>query len=500
MNNSILFLYAGDQQGAWGAISYPRPNHFYIMPGILYCAQILRDSPLFADYTIETRHVNRDVESIDDVCRQLCANEYACLGFSCYTWNTSDMLRLAREYKAAYPQVPVMLGGPDVEPRSEQQLISFFAAHDYIDAIAFGESEQKLVPFVRTLLSGDKDPKLSDCRGYGFHPRLNIEPDLQHEHAENLEHVPEIFPCAENVLHIPRDNTCGLAIVYETTRGCPYRCIYCRFSMHSHKIRRFDRKKWESELRWLLEQEVECIHVADAVFDLDKDHATAVLQTLREHNNATSLFFYCSFQRLDEELARLFQQSQCQIGVGVQSTNPAVLHSIRRALSPRLFEEGKSLLEKYPLNFYTDLIFGLPSDSLESFQESFNRVMKLNPSFVMAFPLTLIQGTPLGDSPQEFEVHPVDNALIASKDLQCDIHYRNLGLGKSFSIDQLDLFDDLAITLFYYFQRFPVSLDYLLKRSPHSPFTLFQQIGRQTKDYQCPFDNRCRCCSAGFPQ
>ena len=183
--------------------------------------------------------------------------------------------------------------------------------------------------------------------------------------------MPEIYPFT---LEVKRTASCGLAMVYETGRGCPYQCIYCQFSHRNHRPFRLPLERVTKELTWLLNRSIDCIHFADAVFDLDPSFAKDVLRHCIRENQSTSLFFYCSFNKLDEELAELFAASQAQICVGVQTTNKTVLKKINRGLNPRLFHEIKELLARYNLNFYIDLIFGLPLDTPESFGRSFNDV------------------------------------------------------------------------------------------------------------------------------
>ena len=408
-NKKVLLLYTGNEQGSWGNISFTRPWHYYIMPGISYCAQALKNNPYIAERCdITTRYFNSTVQDIAAITDTVKNGDYDLIGFSSYCWNIATNLAIAKKIGKAKPSTRILFGGPEVFCRSQQEADAFFTRNPFIDCLAFGESERKIAALVRALLFDDGDG-LAACTGFGFAPHFAFGANFDIEYVTAELDIPGIYPLS---LDIPRTKDCGLAMVYETGRGCPYRCIYCQFGHRNHKPYRFDIARVQKELAWLFEQRIDCIHFADAVFDLLPDYAKNVMQFIIDNNIATSTFFYCSFNKLDRALAELFSRAQCQIGVGIQSTNPQVLHTIHRTLSPRLFKDIGNILAENPINFYTDLIFGLPSDNMQSFKTSFNQTLGLNPTFVMPFPLTLIKGTPLGDSPETCRVRRYEKQEI----------------------------------------------------------------------------------------
>jgi radical SAM superfamily enzyme YgiQ (UPF0313 family) len=450
------------------------------MPGILYCAQALKNDKRIAE-SCDTghRYFNLTVQDTDSIAQAILDSDYDLIGFSSYCWNIEANLVIAAKIKDAKPATRMLFGGPEVLMRSQEESDAFFARNPFIDCIAFGESERKIAALAAALLFSDK-ADLAACTGFAFAPAYEFGANFDVEYVTRETDIPSAYPFEYD---IPRTKGCGLAMVYESGRGCPYQCIYCQFGHRNHKPFRFDLARVEKELVWLFEQRIDCIHFADAVFDLQPQYAKDVLNIILRNNIATSTFFYCSFYKLDEELAGLFSAAQCQIGVGIQSTSPQVLHTIRRSLSPRLFEEIGDMLGRHAINFYTDLIFGLPGGSLASFKISFNQTLRLEPTFVMPFPLTLIKGTPLGDAPETYGVRRYDKSQVQRLGLMCDIEYENIGLSEGCELKELETFDDVALAMFYFYNRFPCSLSYLQKRLPLDSFSLFAAIGSHTKDF-----------------
>ena len=477
----VLLVYVGGEQDAWGAIAFQKPKHYYVMPGILYCAAAMREHRLTRDLCdTQCLYLNKTVQSVDDMLETITEAAPDVLGFSTFCWNVSQVLAMVSAYRAASPASIILLGGPEILMKDASESSAFFAKTPEVDGLVFGESEEKLPAIIHGLLC-DQPASVADVKGFALASRFGGLADHDRAHRTDLSNVPSPYPFYMTVKRSPE---CGLAMVYETGRGCPYRCIYCQFSHRDSSVRSFDLARVERELEWLLSNRFECIHVADPVFDLDPARAKRVVRHILDRNISTSLFFYCSFQKLDEELAALFGRLQCQIGVGVQSTNPPTLRSIRRGLNPSLFDGIRGLLEAHRINFYTDLIFGLPLDSMASFERSFDDCVSLAPSFVMLFPLTLIKGTALEANADGYEMTRYGPGDVEQLGLMSDIEYQNVALHRNFTLQHLRRFDDVALACFYYYNRFRYCLDHLRRRcSAEGAAWLYGRIGAETKDF-----------------
>jgi radical SAM superfamily enzyme YgiQ (UPF0313 family) len=476
----ILLVYIGNEQGSWGAVAYPRPVHYYIMPGILYCAQSLTLDPWVLDnFEIICRFFNATVEPREEIIDAILEYGASFIGFSLFCWNARDTLWLVREIKNRIPDCSIAGGGPEASLKNHDEAAAFFSENPGFDMLVFGEAELTIAPLVKSLMTRSAPPP-PQVTGYAFSPRLGGSAEFTKGYIDDPERIPSIYPF---VFDVKRSPDCGLAMVYETGRGCPYRCIYCQFSHRNHKPFRFSPERVKRELAWLFGRGMECIHFADAVFDLDPAYAKDILAACVRLNRRTSLFFYCSFFRLDDELARLFALSQAQLCVGVQSTNPSVLAKINRTLSPRLFHDIRDILKKHHLNFYIDLIFGLPLDGMDSFRRSFAESLMIGPSFMMVFPLTLINGTPIEQHSDDYGIRAYPQSDIDNCGLMCGIEYKNIALYRDFSLADLSDFDDLALALFYFFVRFRLSLSYLEMRCGPDTARLYQRIGKKTKSF-----------------
>jgi hypothetical protein len=473
----VLFVYTGSEQGSWGSIAFSRSQHYYIMPGILNCEAALRDSPLIdPSIVVSCRYFNTTVQTGEEILREIVVEKPDIVGFSCYCWNMPFHRQCMAAVRTQLPGCTIICGGPEVRCSTPAEAVAFFAASPECDALLFGEAELRIAPLITALADSD-EPSLMNMRGIALNPmRYADYADFSVITPVPVDALPSPYPFTMN---IKLSSAGGRAMVFETMRGCPQKCIYCQFSRRDHTVRKFPLERVYRELKWLLESGIECLHVADSVFDIDAKRAGELLDFYRENNRVTSLFCYCAFVTIDETLTAKFEATRAQIGVGVQSTNVATLKSIERTILPSRLLEKKALLQQSRLNFYIDLMFGLPGDSPAIFDKSFNDTVVLNPSFMMLFPLSLIKGTPLGDAPERYGVRPVSCERL---NLLCDIRYDNIALASGFAEADLERFDDEAIACFYFYNRFALSARYLISRSPDAAATM-ASIGKKTKTY-----------------
>ncbi len=84
-----------------------------------------------------------------------------------------------------------------------------------------------------------------------------------------------------------------------------------------------------------------------------------------------------------------------RLSVGVQSFNDSELKRIGRIHTSYEAIETVNLISKYFENFNIDLISALPEQNVESFMNTLNTAINLNPTHISCYSLILEEGTPL---------------------------------------------------------------------------------------------------------
>ena len=98
-----------------------------------------------------------------------------------------------------------------------------------------------------------------------------------------------------------------------------------------------------------------------------------------------------------EALSQLREIGVNRISYGVQSANTEELHMLERAHNFFDVIEAVSSARKAGFdNLNLDLIYGLPEQSMDTWQTTVKRILDLNPEHISAYALTLEHGTPFG--------------------------------------------------------------------------------------------------------
>ncbi|MBR2132988.1 MAG: radical SAM family heme chaperone HemW [Oscillospiraceae bacterium] len=104
-----------------------------------------------------------------------------------------------------------------------------------------------------------------------------------------------------------------------------------------------------------------------------------------------------------------------RISLGVQSANNEELRTVGRIHSFEQVQQVVSLLRKGKIkNLSLDLIYGLPGQSMESWQETLKAVVALEPEHLSCYGLKIEEGTPLYTMQ--------DQLRFADDDLQADMY------------------------------------------------------------------------------
>ena len=88
------------------------------------------------------------VRTAEEIATALAEQRPDLVGFSCYVWNTPDILRIAAELKRMCPRCEVILGGPEVSYHHLRILDN----HPQVDWIAVNEGEETFRELVRAKL------------------------------------------------------------------------------------------------------------------------------------------------------------------------------------------------------------------------------------------------------------------------------------------------------------------------------------------------------------
>ena len=116
---------------------------------------------------------------------------------------------------------------------------------------------------------------------------------------------------------------------------------------------------------------------------------------------------------LDREMAEALKKMGFnRLSMGVQAWQNRLLKDLGRIHTVELFQDNyKAVREAGFENVNTDLMFALPNQTMEEWQETVKNIVDLNPAHISAYSLILEEGTPFYDKYEKGELEPAEEEL-----------------------------------------------------------------------------------------
>lgn len=299
--------------------------------------------------------------------------------FSCYVWNWNWNLEMAREIKRRWPDVTVVMGGPQVPERAER-LEELYAEHgDVIDYTFHGEAELSLIAFLKWM-TGDNDALPNGVTYKDYYE------NTQGERVVDLDTTPSPFLDGVMDQIVAQHPDKNFSVTLETNRGCPYACTFCDWgSLTFNKIKKFNEQRVCQEIDWIAHNGIKFVDVSDANFGILKQRDFDLLKHMIKKKNETGYPESYSFNwqkhstDLTLEMIRYLTDNNSARGftVSAQSMDDGVLTNIKRKnLGISNFQHIFQKCNVENIQTYTELILGLPGETQESWITGVNDLLE----------------------------------------------------------------------------------------------------------------------------
>jgi putative methyltransferase len=313
-----------------------------------YCGQFddIKENYKLKDIIFKREHPEKLLERLD--------NPYLC-AFSCYIWNERYCLTIAKLIKEKYPDCIIEFGGPQATKKMLDK-------NPFIDCIMLGgDGEYDFLDLLRTLLRGDKIKRIYER---GRISNLDFPSPYQ---SGLFDKIIEENP-----------NTLWASII-ESNRGCPHRCTFCDWGGTTmSKIEKFNLQRVQDDLNWVINNNVAFLMLTDANFGIFGERDMEIAKMLKKAgDNPKSKIEDIVLQysknsnedvfKITKELGHFARRG---VTVSVQSMNQPTLKAIKRKnLHIKNLSEHMKLAKDYDVRTYSELILGLPEETLGSWKE-----------------------------------------------------------------------------------------------------------------------------------
>lgn len=417
--------------------------HLNLAIRLLYALNKHREGLKWREFTIK--------EKPDDIAHA--CQDFDVVAFSCYIWNITPTLAVARKLKELNPSIKIMLGGPEVSYEYDD-----FIALPEVDYIITGEGENPFSLFL------------------DHYPNVDMVPNLVHKSEGEVKMFPKdvtfdlekysgINPYEQDQPSDLYNKVCYV----ETSRGCPYKCEFCLASL-DNKVRYLPIEDIKANLLYLMERG-RTIKFLDRTFNVKKDFAIDIFQFILEHHRPGNVFqFEITADIVHPDIVAYIQKhipkDLFRFEIGIQTVNQKANLQVSRKQN---FDKTSAIIKQLEnkIEMHLDLIVGLPLDEWEDIKMSIEEVFKLHPPELQLGFLKFLRGTPLRNKHQQhdyvFDPMP-PYQMIQSKYLSKEELYRITLLEEALEIYWNK--KRAGITLKYISQQYSI-FDFLLGLGEH---------------------------------
>ena len=320
------------------------------------------------------------IKETPDGIAQFC-KDFEVVAFSCYIWNITQTLAVARRIKELNPQTKILLGGPEV-------------SYDWQETI--------VLPEVDFIIPGEGEIPFSDfLKAY---PHIENVDNLVYKKDNKVQFVPgnksfDLLELAElNPYKFEPVEDIKTKVAYlETSRGCPYKCEFCLASL-DNKVRYLPTPSIKENLLYLM-QHGKVIKFLDRTFNVKKDFTLEIFQFILDNHLPGNVFqFEITADIVHPDIVKFVKEKVpkglFRFEIGIQTVNQKANLEVSRKQN---FEKTKAvILELHAyVEMHLDLIVGLPLDYWADIQYSIEQVFAIHPPELQLGFLKFLKGTPV---------------------------------------------------------------------------------------------------------
>lgn len=298
-------------------------------------------------------------------------HKFDIVAISCYVWSEYLINSLIIGLRKRGFNKAILLGGYQISYSTKDLL-----KYEYPDCQFFvsGYGEQALIDAIYTNATSNMPLFFSENIDFTAIPSVYTNGEIQISYNQPMVRM-------------------------ETKRGCPYRCSFCAHrDLKNNKIYKRSEDKIFAELDLFRAKEVQKINVLDPVFNVGKEYL-GILEEAKRIGFKGMLSLQSKIELILNHDGGQFLDYCSELNVclefGVQTIHENEYKVIKRHNSIEKIEKVMRLLNERNINYEMSIIYGLPNQTVESFQQTINFLQKNGCQNLAAYPLMLLKGTEL---------------------------------------------------------------------------------------------------------
>lgn len=355
-------------------------------------------TPMLLIASVLDRIEGLDVEFIDAASQPIVLDEFKrrvkefdVVVISSAAMTFSEDMNLLKSLKKINPSLKTVVFGMQSTFLPEETL-----KREEVDFIAIREPEQIVYNLMRALLNNGE---LEKVKGIGFKRDGELIFTEPQELQRNMDDLPYI-----NLKFFPRDANYFNPIIkrwpyitMETSRGCPYKCLFCTSPVfYGNKVRFQSPQRVVDEMEYYVRHGFREIYFRDETFTFSKKRTIEIAELILKRNLKVSWLCNSRVDTIDEETMALMKRAGCHtIKFGVESGVQELLDTVQKGITLEQTERVFKYANKIGIWSHAHMMLGLPGETEYTMRKTFRFIRKIKPTTVTYSIYEPYIGTPI---------------------------------------------------------------------------------------------------------
>ncbi|HBH60739.1 MAG TPA: B12-binding domain-containing radical SAM protein [Nitrospiraceae bacterium] len=363
--------------------------------GLMYIAAVLEK----AGHAVQI--FDADPEYQDTMLKEIKEFKPELIGLSFLTVAYQRAFKLCKTLKQELPDVTYCAGGVHTTVKPHDTLKEFD-----LDFIVIGEGEDTIVEACEKLA---KKEGLDGVNGVMYRKNGEIIENGKRDMIMDLDTIP--FPARHLIDMTPYLKPPGIIRGYAeknqttivTSRGCPFKCIYCgSHNIFGRRTRRRSVKNVVDEIEYLVKQyDMRGIYYCDDTFTLSSKWVKEYCEELKRRNLNIKWGCQSRVDQTDRELMQKMKDSGLvQLDFGVESGSEKILKVLGKGGAgdrTSQIKQSFKLCKELDIRTLATFIIGNPTETKEDIEESFQVAKEIKADYTAFYFLTPYPGTDIYD-------------------------------------------------------------------------------------------------------
>jgi len=354
--------------------------------GLLYVAAFAEKN---TPHEIEVLDANLEGLSPEQIGEEVRRRKPDVVGIQTLTFSLIDVILAAKAIKRARPEALVVLGGPHVYLYPDETM-----EIPEVDYLILGEGEEPFAQLLEVLDSGGDLAKVQGLvRRENGTVVKNPPPPLRRD-LDALPHPARHLTPYERYYSVLARATPITTLM--SSRGCPYRCIFCDRPHLGKIFRARSAASVVEEMELCERMGIREIFFYDDTFSINRRRTIEICKRIRERGLKVAWDIRARVNTLDEETLDHLAEAGCaRIHLGVEAGTPEIIRVLRKEID---LDQAKRVFEMAAERGITTLAYfmiGNPTETREQIEATVAFAKSLKADFVHFAVTTPYPGTEL---------------------------------------------------------------------------------------------------------